>query len=320
MLVGLNVAISDLGSEIFSTIYGVKATFTTRRCVLLVIIALITPFCFLQRIDFLSATSLVAVIIYIIFLSNLLIVYLLPRIFSVYFSLKYFRLWRPEGLVRCAPIIASSLCCQVQVSTIYSSLNNPPLSTMRKVLICALSFIFICYSGAGLMGYMAFYHGLNESLPGDMLASYPEDHRAVHIRLGFLYTVAASLPLLLFPLRTALHSLLFEEAVVEEGPLYVDAPLTIPNLRFHWLTGAVIFLSVVASQATDKVEVILTNTGGFAGGASCYLLPAVIGARAVGGSGGGRGNRSTKLIICFLSFLGALIFSSPFLTFLGVDT
>lgn len=66
------------------------------------------------------------------------------------------------------------------------------------------------------MGYMAFYRGLNESLPGDMLASYPEDHQAVHIRLGFLYTIAASLPLLLFPLRTALHSLLFEEAVVSD--------------------------------------------------------------------------------------------------------
>ncbi|KAH9277908.1 putative sodium-coupled neutral amino acid transporter 10 [Echinococcus granulosus] len=174
---------------------------------------------------------------------------------------------------------------------------------------------------AGLMGYIAFYHGLNETLPGDMLASYPEDHRAVHIRLGFLYTVAASLPLLLFPLRTALHSLLFEEAVVEEGPLHADASPTIPNMRFCWLTGGVIFLSVVASQTTDKVEVILTYTGGFAGGASCYLLPALIGARAVGGGSDGRRRQlARKLIIHLLYFLGAMVLLSPALTFLGVDT
>ncbi|VDK34202.1 unnamed protein product [Taenia asiatica] len=320
MLVGLNIAISDLGSEIFSTVYNVKADFAIRRCVLLFVIALVTPFCFLRRVDFLSATSSVAVIIYVIFLLNLFLAYMIPKIFSMHSSLKYLRLWRPEGLVRCAPIIASSLCCQVQVSTIYSSLKNPPLATMKKVLLYALSFIFVCYSTAGLMGYIAFYRGLNEPLPGDMLASYPEDHGAVHIRLGFLYTIAASLPLLLFPLRTALHSLLFEEAVIEEGPLYVDVPSPIPNLRFYWLTCGAIFLSVIASQTTDKVEVILAYTGGFAGGVSCYLLPAVIGARAVGGGAGGRrGQLAKKLVIYLLYFLGVLIFLSPVLTFLGVD-
>ncbi|KAL5963166.1 putative sodium-coupled neutral amino acid transporter 10 [Taenia solium] len=237
--VGLNVAISDLGSEIFSTVYSVKADFATRRCVLLFVIALVTPFCFLRRVDFLSATSSVAVVIYVIFLLNLFLAYVVPKIFSMHSSMEYFRLWRPEGLVR-------------QVSTIYSSLKNPPLATMKKVLLYALSFIFACYSTAGLMGYIAFYRGLNEPLPGDMLASYPEDHGAVHIRLGFLYTIAASLPLLLFPLRTALHSLLFEETVIEEGPLYVDVPSPIPNLRFYWLTCGAIFLSVIASQTTDK--------------------------------------------------------------------
>lgn len=69
------------------------------------------------------------------------------------------------------------------------------------------------------------------------------------------------------------------------------------------------------------MEVILAYTGGFAGGVSCYVLPAVIGARAIGGGAGGRRRQLAKqLIIYLLYFLGILIFLSPVLTFLGVDT
>lgn len=71
------------------------------------------------------------------------------------------------------------------------------------------------------MGYIAFSHGPSSPMAGDMLAMYPADDRAFHIRLGFLYTVAASIPLLLFPLRAALHSLLFEEAFVSSFHLEV---------------------------------------------------------------------------------------------------
>ncbi|KAH9277907.1 putative sodium-coupled neutral amino acid transporter 10 [Echinococcus granulosus] len=146
MIVGLNVAISDLGSEVLSTVSSLKANATIRRCVLLFATVLVTPFCFFRRVDFLSATSSVAVIIYSIFLLDLMLAYAVPKVLSKHFSLEYFRFWRPEGLVRCVPIIASSLCCQVQVSTIYTSLKNPPLVIMKKVLIHALSFIFIYYS------------------------------------------------------------------------------------------------------------------------------------------------------------------------------
>ncbi|CDS41692.1 sodium coupled neutral amino acid [Echinococcus multilocularis] len=100
MIVGLNVAIGDLGSEVLSTVSSLK----------------------------------------------LMLAFAVPKVLSKHFSLEYFRFWQPEGLVRCVPIIASSLCYQVQVSTICTSLKNPPLVIMKKVLIYAFSFIFIYYS------------------------------------------------------------------------------------------------------------------------------------------------------------------------------
>lgn len=64
------------------------------------------------------------------------------------------------------------------------------------------------------------------------------------------------------------------------------------------------------------VEVILTYTGGLAGGACCYLLPAAIGARALGVR---KRSLEMGLMILLLCGLGVLILLSPFLTFLGVD-
>nr|CDS33154.1 sodium coupled neutral amino acid [Hymenolepis microstoma] len=260
ILVGLNVAISDLGSEIFDILHGGK---------------------------------------------------------SEHFTFGYFRLWRSAGLVHCVPIIASSVCCQVQVNAIYSSLGDPSMSNMKKILISAVTFIFSCYLFAGLLGYIAFYNGSGATVAGDILAMYPEDNRAFHIRLGFLYTVAVSIPLILLPLRTALYSLLFEETFSEEGPLAVEVSPTIPDAHFRWLTVAIIFLSMVASQTTDKVEVILAYTGGLAGGTCCYLLPAAISARALGVRKRPLEMGMTILLLCGL---GILILLSPFLTFLGVDS
>ncbi|VUZ55940.1 unnamed protein product [Hymenolepis diminuta] len=145
MLVGLNVAISDLGSEIFDTLYGGKASLTVRRSVLLFTIFIVLPFCCLRRVVFLSTSSFLAVFLYVTFLLNLLCNYAIPKMQSKQFTFGYFRLWRPQGLVHCVPIIASSVCCQVQVNSIYSSLRNPSVTKMKKILISAVTFIFSCY-------------------------------------------------------------------------------------------------------------------------------------------------------------------------------
>ncbi len=61
-----------------------------------------------------------------------------------------------------------------------------------------------------------------------MLSMYPQDFRAALVRLSFLYTVTASFPLILFPLRTALHSLLFDEVSVQSLSIYKPKKCSIP--------------------------------------------------------------------------------------------
>ncbi|KAM7533284.1 hypothetical protein Aperf_G00000119898 [Anoplocephala perfoliata] len=296
MIVGLNVAISDLGSELFESLYQVKASPTVRRGVLFFILLIILPFCCVRRSEFLSISSLLAVVLYLLFFLDLFTTYTIPKIQSEPFSLRYFRFWRPQGLIHCVPIIASSVCCQTQVNSVYSNMKNPSMADMKKILVSSVAFIFSCYLFVGLMGYIAFYRGPGAPMVGDILAMYPEDNQAAYIRLGFLYTVTASVPLLLFPLRAALHSLLFEEVFSDEGVLTVDDRPIIPDARFF--------------------EVILSFTGGLAGGASCYLLPAVIGARTLGLR---KRPFEMPLLILLLSGLGFLVLLTPIFTFFVVD-
>ncbi|VDK38565.1 unnamed protein product [Dibothriocephalus latus] len=84
---------------------------------------------------------------------------------------------------------------------------------MRKALTYAILFVISAYALAGLFGYLALIEGEDEGsvLAGNMLTMYPENFVSALVRLGFLYTVTASFPLILFPLRSALNSLLFEE-------------------------------------------------------------------------------------------------------------
>ncbi|VDD81177.1 unnamed protein product [Mesocestoides corti] len=310
MLVGLNVAISDMSTDVFATVGGIKVTI--RFPALLFSLTLVSPFCFIRRIEALSAASSVAVILYSIFLLSLVIGYAVPKILSADFVVLHFRLWRPEGLVHCAPILASSLCCQVQVNTIYSSLKSASYYNMKRVLVWAVGFILICYLTAGFFGYIAFYNGPGSTVAGNILNMYPEDFHAAYIRLSFLYTMMASFPLILFPLRTSLHSLLFEE--FDNGPLCAEPGLVIPNSRFRWLTAATIAMSVIVSQTTNRVEVILAHTGSLAGALICYVLPAVIHLRAAGTIM----TLASGLAICLLLF-GFFVLISPILTLLCVD-
>nr|VZI35502.1 unnamed protein product [Spirometra erinaceieuropaei] len=198
----------------------------------------------------------------------------LPKLFTGN-PLKHVRWWRLDGLVHCLPVIASSLCCQVQVHVIYNSLRDQTHGNMRKALTYAVTFVISAYALAGLFGYLAFIEveeedaGEGGTLAGNMLTMYPENFVSALVRLGFLYTVTASFPLMLFPLRSALNSLLFEEPPLllcpdpmqtagDSGP--ISSVKELPLMRFRLMTLLVILLSIVVSQCTDKANTTAFTT------------------------------------------------------------
>ncbi|VDL94928.1 unnamed protein product [Schistocephalus solidus] len=87
-----------------------------------------------------------------------------------------------------------------------------PASNGNLSVAMALTYAVSFVISAGLFGYLG---GESSALAGNMLTMYPENFVSALVRIGFLYTVTASFPLMLFPLRSALNSLLFEEVNIK---------------------------------------------------------------------------------------------------------
>ena len=68
-------------------------------------------------------------------------------------------------------------------------------------MICAATYIIV-----GIFGYVALSH---TDLGGNVLTAYEPSMIIRVIKIGFGISVALSFPLVIFPCRTAIHSLLF---------------------------------------------------------------------------------------------------------------
>ncbi|VDN12091.1 unnamed protein product [Dibothriocephalus latus] len=125
MLVGFNVSISDMGSDVVATIFETRPTIFYRRLFLIGTLCVVLPLCLLRRIELISWASSIAVLIYVLFLTHVVFACGLPKLFYGN-PLSHVRWWRIEGLVHCLPVVASSLCFQVLQLTVTNNVNRAP--------------------------------------------------------------------------------------------------------------------------------------------------------------------------------------------------
>ncbi len=82
---------------------------------------------------------------------------------------------------------------------------------MTDVVRGAINLCSGCYICVGFFGYVAFC-GTTE-VGGNVLTSFPQTMVVQTIKLGFVLSVAVSFPLVIFPCRTSIHSLIFRKIV-----------------------------------------------------------------------------------------------------------
>ena len=104
------------------------------------------------------------------------------------------------------------LSCQPQVFEVRAELSrdgsetNPGHARMNKIVGSAINLCALTYMTVGTFGYVALS---NSELAGNILTSYEPTNVVRLIKIGFGISVAMSFPLVIFPCRTAIHSLLF---------------------------------------------------------------------------------------------------------------
>ncbi|KAK7112474.1 putative sodium-coupled neutral amino acid transporter 10 isoform X2 [Littorina saxatilis] len=267
-LVAQIVVIGDLGPPIVSLVLGVENNART-RIYLMVFLCLMVglPLGLMKDLRNVSRASTICIAFYSVFT-----VYMLWYSSSNLWSAEWFshvEFWRPQGLFQCLPIMSFSFGCQTQLFILYDALPNPSLHTIKGIIHSAVSLCTVAYMLVGFFGYVAFYEA---DIPGDIITVFPPSLASHLIKLGFVMSIAITFPVIIYPCRASIYTLLFQK----KSKLSDDVTSTyIPEFLFKGITVAIVIGSMITGILIPNVEFILGMNGAITGTLICYIFPAL---------------------------------------------
>ncbi|XP_070186687.1 solute carrier family 38 member 10-like isoform X4 [Littorina saxatilis] len=282
-LVAQIVVIGDLGPPIVSLVLGVENNART-RIYLMVFLCLMVglPLGLMKDLRNVSRASTICIAFYSVFT-----VYMLWYSSSNLWSAEWFshvEFWRPQGLFQCLPIMSFSFGCQTQLFILYDALPNPSLHTIKGIIHSAVSLCTVAYMLVGFFGYVAFYEA---DIPGDIITVFPPSLASHLIKLGFVMSIAITFPVIIYPCRASIYTLLFQKDFQDKFDTHVvetptksklsdDVTSTyIPEFLFKGITVAIVIGSMITGILIPNVEFILGMNGAITGTLICYIFPAL---------------------------------------------
>ncbi|XP_020720033.2 putative sodium-coupled neutral amino acid transporter 10 isoform X2 [Bombus terrestris] len=228
-------------------------------------IFIVLPLGLLRNIDSLS-TLCTATIIFYLCLVLKIITESMQHIFAGdWYEHVYY--WRPSGILQCIPIFSMALFCQTQLFEIYETIPNVSLEKMNEVVRGALNICTIVYLCVGFFGYIAF---CTQPFTGNILMSFEPSLSSEMIKMGFVFSIAFSFPLVIFPCRASLNSLLFRRVYAHEPSINY-----LPETRFRCLTIIIVAVSLVTGILIPNIEFVLGLVGSTIGVMICLIFPAI---------------------------------------------
>ncbi|XP_014472920.1 PREDICTED: putative sodium-coupled neutral amino acid transporter 10 isoform X2 [Dinoponera quadriceps] len=259
------VVVGDLGPQIIGKMMN-KTPGDIRTSLLIVTgVLIVLPLGLLRNIDSLSSICTATIVFYLCLVLKVM-GESTQHIFAGdwYESINY---WRPAGILQCLPIFSMALFCQTQLFEIYETIPNVSLEKMNDVVRGALNICTVVYMCVGLFGYIAF---CTQSFTGNILLSFEPSVTSELIKMGFVFSVAFSFPLVIFPCRASLNSLLFRRVHTHEPSVNY-----LPESRFRCLTIAVVSISLIIGILVPNIEFVLGIVGSTIGVMICLIFPAV---------------------------------------------
>merc|ERR1711892_156422 len=176
------------------------------------------------------------------------------------------------GMLQCFPIFSMALSCQTNVFEVYASLPDATPAKMNEVVKGAVNLCTAVYITIGFFGYVAFCY---TDFAGDILTAFPHSTSLELIKFGFTMSVAISFPLVLFPCRTSVHSLLFRKTYQGIGSTELVSDY-IPPSRFNMITGCLIVVCLIVGILIPDIELVLGLVGSTLGSSICVIFPGMI--------------------------------------------
>ncbi|XP_035503060.1 sodium-coupled neutral amino acid transporter 4 [Scophthalmus maximus] len=107
------------------------------------------------------------------------------------------------------PILAFAFVCHPEVLPIYSELKDRSRKKMQNVSNLSILAMLIMYMLSALFGYLTFYDNVEAELLHTFTKVYKFDTMLLMVRLAVLTAVTLTVPIVLFPIRSSINTLLF---------------------------------------------------------------------------------------------------------------
>ncbi|OAD57261.1 Putative sodium-coupled neutral amino acid transporter 10 [Eufriesea mexicana] len=259
------VVMGDLGPQIVRKVIDKSPEDIRTSLLITTSIFIVLPLGLLRNIDSLS-TLCTATIIFYLCLVLKIITESMQHIFAGdWYEHVYY--WRPSGILQCVPIFSMALFCQTQLFEIYETIPNVSLEKMNEVVRGALNICTIVYLCVGFFGYIAF---CTQPFTGNILMSFEPTLSSEMIKMGFVFSIAFSFPLVIFPCRASLNSLLFRRVYSHEPSINY-----LPETRFRCLTIIIVVVSLITGILIPNIEFVLGLVGSTIGVMICLIFPAI---------------------------------------------
>ncbi|XP_039616804.1 sodium-coupled neutral amino acid transporter 4 [Polypterus senegalus] len=153
------------------------------------------------------------------------------------------------------PILAFAFVCHPEVLPIYSELKDRSRKKMQNVSNISIMAMLIMYFLAALFGYLTFYDNVEPELLHTFTKVYKFDTLLLMVRLAVLTAVTLTVPIVLFPIRSSITTLLFN------------------GREFSWLRHMLIAAALLAFNNLLVIFVpTIRDIFGFIGASAATLL------------------------------------------------
>ncbi|CAK9803008.1 Putative sodium-coupled neutral amino acid transporter 10 [Anthophora quadrimaculata] len=259
------VVMGDLGPQIVGKVIDKNPEDIRISLLITTSVFIVLPLGLLRNIDSLSSLCTATIIFYLCLVLKIVTESMQHIFAGDWYEHVYY--WRPSGILQCIPIFSMALFCQTQLFEIYETIPNVSLEKMNEVVQGALNICTIVYLCVGFFGYIAF---CTQSFTGNILMSFEPSLSSEMIKMGFVFSIAFSFPLVIFPCRASLNSLLFRR-------VYAHEPSTnyLPETRFRCLTIIIVTVSLVTGILIPNIEFVLGLVGSTIGVMICLIFPAI---------------------------------------------
>ena len=289
------VVMGDLAPPIIAGYMGVDNSENLRIGVLICVgLVVVLPLSLLRNIDSLVALCTASILFY-----SLVMVYIMFMSLESLVAGDWWQeatKWRPAGIFQCLPIFTMALSCQAQLFEVYDTLPDPSLGQMVEIVKGAVNLCSGIYIIVGFFGYIGFY---SLDLGGNILTAFPDSFGIKLTKMGFALSVAVSFPMVIFPCRTAINSILF--ARKGGGSANDIAKNYIPQERFVFITTCVVIATLFTAIQIPDIELVLGIVGSTIGTVICILFPVSMFIKLVSA------NTTEKLVAQAIFVIGVIV-------------